>query len=145
MILVFSILLIFLLAILVFSTYLATDSKHWPTTKGKIVSVQIIKKKTGSSSVVYSQPVISYEYFVGGKQFKSVRLDSRLVAYDKEAESEVVVALYPEGSQVDVFYHPIFNSIACLRVGFFGKWVYATLYFFCLLPLGSIFLHNFVF
>lgn len=140
MLIFFASLLVCLLVILSFSTYLALSSRRWPKTKGRVISVTINKKKTKSSgsAVVYCQPLISYEYAVGGRQFKSARLDSRLIAYDKESDAISVANLFAEGCEVDVFYHPLFPSIACLRAGLYGKWVYITLYLFGLLPLISI-------
>ncbi|HRH76946.1 MAG TPA: DUF3592 domain-containing protein [Cellvibrionaceae bacterium] len=140
MLIFFAILLVCLLVILIISTYLALSSSRWPKTKGSVISVTVNKKKTKSSgsAVVYCHPLIIYEYEVGGRQFKSARLDSRLVGYDKESDAIAIANLFAERREVDVFYHPLFPSIACLRAGLHGKWVYITLYFFGLLPLISI-------
>jgi hypothetical protein len=140
MLIAFVVLLVFCASILMFSTYLAVSSVSWPKAKGLVTDKGINQRKTkaSGSGLSYYAPSVSYEYVVNNKKYRSSRIDSRLLAYDNEPEAVSVTNLFPVNAEVEVYHHPLFPSISCLRKGIHGKYIYITFYFFCLVPIISI-------
>ncbi|GAB4325228.1 MAG: hypothetical protein Kow0059_21160 [Candidatus Sumerlaeia bacterium] len=71
------------------------------------------------------KPVIVYRYDVGGQSYESSRFDYTASPFNRsEEDAKRIVAQYPPGTPVTVYYNPSYPQQAVLRRGV-GR---ATLY-----------------
>lgn len=94
---------------------------RWPTTTGKVVASRVQSKRNRPDDDAYgfgdtevsNQPFVEYEYTVAGKKYRC----SRVSIAEKIAgtEREAVLARYPVGATVTVFYNPKNPSQALLE------------------------------
>lgn len=80
----------------------AFKAENWATTEGMIVRSEI--HRAGGKATIYL-PFIQYSYRVGKKDYSSDKVTFSHFASGKETADEIV-AKYPEGSQVEVYYSP---------------------------------------
>lgn len=101
----------------------ASRSLSWPETKGRVVKSTIeVQSDVFSSddSQGGGQPMyaadISYTYQVGGMMYTSNRISfAGKSSYSKPDKAEAVIAQYPEGASVAVFYNPEKHQEAVLE------------------------------
>ena len=81
----------------------AVRSSSWPSVSGTVLSSQVVSKPSGRG-VAYS-PAIRYRYSVGGADHEGTRV---WVIGDgiSQGSVEAIVAKFPAGSTVPVFYDP---------------------------------------
>jgi hypothetical protein len=85
----------------------AQAAKNWQSVGGKIIRSEIRtvrKRDLEERETVRSAPAIAYEYNVGGKRYKGERIS--LAETLPESEIEAILARYPLGAQVTVYYDP---------------------------------------
>jgi len=106
----------------------ARASENWPEGKGKILyskqdeSVSVNKDEDGNTyrSTSYGGRII-YRYEIGGKTFFSnTRRFGQLSGADEEWAQEIL-ARYPLGEDVPVFYNPSDPQMAALEPGIAGE------------------------
>jgi len=94
---------------------------NWPTATGHVLSSTAVELERETSDGLVSTfiPIIRYEYDVAGTPHTSARLnflsDEHRTFIDRRA-AEQVVAKYPVGASVDVFYNPANPKQAALDV-----------------------------
>jgi hypothetical protein len=98
-------------------------SVDWPTVQGKVRSAEVLretKRDTSSStrreSTTY-RPDIVYDYEVNGTPYSGNRVGVLHVGSSNPRKAEDVVARYPVGSEVTVFYDPSDPQTAVLEPG----------------------------
>jgi len=107
----------------IFRGYLRSrGAKGWPVTGGRVLhsSVQASHRRDskGRTSLVY-EPAVVYEYLVDGQHFQSQRLSFNAVfGSSLPALAQRVVARFPPGSAVPVFYNPSNPSEAILEYSY---------------------------
>jgi hypothetical protein len=125
---------------------------RWPSTLGKVIAsgIQSNKKKPGdagynfSDTEVSNEPLVEYEYAVGDRKYRG----RRITIGEKTAgfEREGILARYPVGTAVTVYYDPanphkavlerdlptgmLFAGVGCLLLFFIGGPLLATFLYF---------------
>lgn len=99
----------------------AFSIRNWPRTTGKVLSIRI---KKGSSSPLHSpeqnetyEPVITYQYVVGGQLWLSKRTClGEGQSFDTREEAVQRCRPFKPGATVPVYVHPRDPEISFLRV-----------------------------
>ena len=94
----------------------AVASNSWPTTKGVVVSseVMLVKGGKGTGHV----PTVNYRYEVNGVPHLGKRIHIRDVS-EMPDEAEISIASFPVGKEVDVHFDPNEPAQAVLRPGLY--------------------------
>jgi hypothetical protein len=112
-------------------------SRSWPTVSGTILQSSLeVHHQTdddGSTSTTYGV-MVSYQYSVSGQEFVGNRRTFSNVRTGSRRRAEALLARYPQGGQVDVFYDPQDPSTCVLETGVSGG-TYALLAFVVVLVL----------
>lgn len=92
----------------------ARQSRDWPTTAGKITSARL-KRVPGSGKLFrpLSRPYLEYEYTVEGDTYTS----STITWGTLPEAPAALIAHYPPGQSVPVYYHPQAPHLAVLAPG----------------------------
>ncbi|BBO84188.1 hypothetical protein DSCO28_47540 [Desulfosarcina ovata subsp. sediminis] len=96
------------IAVFSYSAYQTSlASKSWPTVSGSIVQSEIEKRISTSGEgankkkTVKEYPNVTYQYLIDGKTYKSGKL-----SFSSTGNAKQVVARYPVGKRVPVYYNP---------------------------------------
>jgi hypothetical protein len=101
-------------------------SVDWPSVPGNISDSYVKTSSSAKGGTTYSAR-ISYTYSVNGKQYTSNRINFGTVSNSLVGAREIV-AYYPVGKAVTVFYDPIDVTRAVLEPGYSsGLWFMAEL------------------
>jgi hypothetical protein len=115
----FIIILLILILNLARTARKAGASKRWPVSSGRVLSSHVKSRRTRNSNGTHStvhEPSIVYEYDAAGQHFESSQISFNLVASTSFSSwAERVVAKYPIGSPVQVYYDPVKPSEAILE------------------------------
>ena len=93
---------------------------QWPSTMGTVVMSRI-EQRSSSEGGYTDYPVVQYSYQVGGQAFQSLKLAPGPEVGGTGARK--VVARYPAGAQVMVFYNPQNPSEAVLERKAPAQWL----------------------
>ena len=107
--------------------YEAIDSRKWPATAGQIIESQVVVSQ--GNRIKYT-PHVAYRYEAGAKTRTSTDIWLKSYGVD-QAFAEDVVASYPVGAEIKVFFNPQNPAKAVLRPG--PNWL---LVFWCVLSWG---------
>ncbi len=114
-------------------------SYGWPTTTGSAGEAQIVERTgsyRGRTSVLGYEPVIDYRYSVGGRSYRASTYQLYPGYVDSYAEAERIVAGFPPGSPVTVYYNPA-NPAEAYLARSMPRWIdYLFNAVFCFLTLG---------
>lgn len=117
---VFLLLNVIFLAILFFMRRRMATVRQWPSTMGT-VNASYLERRHSSDSGSTDYPVVEYSYQIGGQAYKSTK-----IAPGPEVGGTgmgKVVARYPVGAQVMVFYNPQKPSDAVLETKAPAQWL----------------------
>ena len=91
-------------------------SKDWPSTAGKIVKSRV--ELSSGRDIATVEPVIAYEYQVGGRQYQCDQIHSGDKIFESISKEETydLVDRYPVGRDVTVYYNPDNPAEAALEV-----------------------------
>jgi len=128
------------LALSVFVMRRSLGSRSWPRTVGTVVATEVKRTLTGDipvNSVSY-EPRVKYTYSVRGQQYERDKLTAAVTPGIREpAGAAAIVAKYPVGHQVTVFYNPADPGDAVLVAGgSSGNWYFVL--FGCALLVASV-------
>ena len=107
------------LAILFFMRRRMAVVSQWPSTMGTVVNSYLERRSSSDGSTNY--PVVQYSYQVGGQMYQSSKLAPGPEVGGTGAGT--VVARYPAGAQVLVFYDPQKPSDAVLERKAPAQWL----------------------
>lgn len=93
---------------------------QWPSTMGTVLMSRI-EQRSSSEGGYTDYPVVQYSYQVGGQAYQSYKLAPGPEVGGTGAGK--VVARYPAGAQVMVFYNPQNQSEAVLETKAPAQWV----------------------
>lgn len=102
-------------------------SMSWPTTEGVIIRSYVSFDPGGDSSETYG-PRVGFKYTVLGKEYENYE-----ISYKQEPETndkgsaEEVIARYPNGKAVKVYYLPKNPQISVLEPGLGDGWPFLVL------------------
>jgi hypothetical protein len=129
---------IFLLFTWVQNLQMARSSKSWPAVQGTVVSSKVVRvldstDKNGKRHYIY-KGLVKYSYTVEGQNHLSTRISFGDYSTSRAGHAEKIVANYPIGKQVRVYYDPDFPVQAVLeRKAGFGHFIPALVGFLFLL------------
>jgi hypothetical protein len=115
------------------------ETQSWPSTQGVVKSSAVVSHPQWGGGRSF-EPVITYEYSVGGQIYKQSRLRVLGKYWNKEW-AKGVTKRYPTGNRVTVYYDPAAPQQAVLEAGReqVGLWtIFAVA--LGLVALGSLFL-----
>jgi hypothetical protein len=101
---------------------MATVSQ-WPSTMGTVLNSYLERRRSNNGSTNY--PVVQYSYQVGGRTYQSSKLAPGPEVGGTGAGR--VVARYPAGAQVMVFYDPQNPSDAVLERKAPAQWLFVLI------------------
>ncbi len=109
---------LFVLAFIVYTRLAANAIKNWPSVRGTVLSSTVAHSFTKNGTALTDPfPYITYTYDVRGKTFKSYNFRPGGDLWPDEAAVKAVVAHYPKGAEVNVFYNPKNPSKSFLEKG----------------------------
>jgi len=117
---VFLILNIIFLGIIFFMRRRMAAVRQWPSTMGA-VNASYLERRSSSEGGYTNYPVVQYSYQVGGQAFQGAKIAPGPEVGGTGAGK--VVARYPEGAQVMVFYNPQNPSDAVLETKAPAQWI----------------------
>jgi hypothetical protein len=92
------------------------QSESWPFTEGEIISSHV-KSRHGSDGGTSYSAAVRYEYEVDGATYVSRTISFGSKLYFGRSSAQDVVAMYPAGEKVTVYYNPNHPKIATLEPG----------------------------
>lgn len=108
------------LGIIYFTRRKMAAVSQWPTTMGN-VNASYLDARTSSESGTTNYPVVEYSYQVGGQNYQGRKIAPGMEVGGTGAGK--VVARYPAGAQVMVFYNPQNPSEAVLERNAPAQWL----------------------
>lgn len=108
------------LGILFFMRRKMAAVSQWPSAMGTVNTSYLERRSSGDSGST-NYPVVQYSYQVGGRMYQSTKLAPGPEVGGSGAGK--VVARYPSGAQVMVFYNPQNPSDAVLEKKAPAQWV----------------------
>jgi hypothetical protein len=111
---------LFLVPVAIYRIAQAMQSSNWPTAPGVIrqseyITVLVPRQRKGSLQEHVLQ--MSYDYEVNGQQYTGTRRTMMSATTLSEQTARDIVAKYPVGSNVKVYYNPSNPSHCCLETG----------------------------
>jgi hypothetical protein len=95
-------------------------SRSWPSVTGSVLSSSISEHEStdddGSSTTNYGVSLL-YSYSVGGQEFQGTRRTFTDVKTNSRSRAEKILAMYPQGGSVTVYYDPQKPSDCVLVTG----------------------------
>jgi Protein of unknown function (DUF3592) len=88
-------------------------ARRWPSTEGRVIASRVEARRSRPGGDLSNQPFVQYEYVVGGRTYRGARVD--VGERTPGSELEAVLARYPVGAAVTVFYDPADPSKALLE------------------------------
>jgi hypothetical protein len=97
----------------------ALDSKSWPSTAGTITNsyLQKNREKKKNRWVTTYFPRVEYRYTVADKTFSAGRIAFGGTSGSNQIKAHNVIAKYPPGKAVQVYYNPDDPTVAVLEAG----------------------------
>jgi hypothetical protein len=118
--LVFLILNVIFLAILFFMRRRMAAVRQWPSTMGT-VDTSYLERRSSSEGGYTNYPVVHYTYQVSGQAYQGTKIAPGMEVGGTGAGK--VVARYPAGAQVMVFYNPQNPPDAVLETKAPAQWI----------------------
>jgi hypothetical protein len=87
----------------------AKESLQWPSVPGVVLSSELVTDTVGE--IATFTPVVTYSYVVNGRPFQSARIRFN------PTRGKKILAKYPKGCPVQVFFDPLTPSTAVLEKG----------------------------
>lgn len=92
--------------------YRSVSARHWPHVQG-VVSASAVQRHSGDDGDTYSIE-IRYRYHVAGRAYEGSRYDTTVGSSSGYDAKQRIVAKFPPGAHVEVFYDPADPSNALL-------------------------------
>jgi hypothetical protein len=105
-------------------------SKKWPTTIGRIRSIDVEKAETYRMGISYI-PVIAYTYSVGDQSYDGDLLTFSGIGYTEQAKAWAFLEKYQHSTQVEVHYDPRNPKQSVLEAGKYQGSLYGMVILFC--------------
>ena len=99
------------------------ETLQWPTVRGKVYASRVVEERSrdADNETMY-RPEIRYEYVVDGKEFAAKRLGLEDTPASWRSYADGIVARFPIGREVEIFYNPDDPSEALLEPRDAVKW-----------------------
>lgn len=113
----------------------ARSIKNWPTATGRILSATTEMRRRSGRSGYAPYPNILYEYTVGGRQYISSRVTMGM-EMGGSLYTPRVLARYPVGATVQVYYNPDTPADSALEAAALGNRMLVFIGIFIILMLA---------
>ncbi len=116
----------------IFGSLEAFASRSWPSTPGQVTASRLVvvtptpsgDSTTDSEAVTMYSVQVQYAYQAGGESFTGSRVTLSDFASSEQADVEHLLARYPAGKTVQIYYDPQNPGSSVLEPGFTaGMWV----------------------
>ena len=105
------------------SIYIGLRSKYWPKTQGTVISSRVARYADSEGPGFWYDPKVFYNYSVAGQNYENVTLSFKQDSHTPNKEyAESIVAKYPPGGSVTVYYKPNSPSYSTLDTGLGDGW-----------------------
>jgi hypothetical protein len=104
---------VFVIGIMIYMQNASKAALNWPSVQGNIKSSRIHYES--SRSKMDPTPWVEYTYDVDGKTYTSMSISPDGMLTNNQQQAENIVARYPKGAGVTVYYNPSDPSKACLE------------------------------
>jgi hypothetical protein len=104
---------VLMVGLIIYLRFAANAVKDWPSTPGKVTGSRV--SYDSSTSKTGAVPFVTYTYEVQGKTYRDGRISPGILTVAGRTSAEKVVALYPRGADVTVYYNPKNASEAYLE------------------------------
>jgi hypothetical protein len=94
---------------------------QWPSTLGTVSMSTLEQRRSSDNNGYTNYPVVQYSYQVGGQLYQGMKIAPGMEVGGSGAGN--VVARYPAGAQVMVFYNPQNPSDAVLETKAPAQWI----------------------
>lgn len=94
----------------------ARASASWPNVSGQITSSSVSHSTDSEGADSYT-PSVAYRYTVNDQQYSGYQIKFGETSYSSESKAELVVARYPAGATVPIYYNPSDPDTAVLEPG----------------------------
>ena len=90
----------------------------WPTSPGKVISSSVVQERDEKLCLkaLYRAEVV-YEFNVNNTTFSGKRISHEELKYTKPSKAQEIVNLYPQDTNVTVYYMPSDPKVCLLEVG----------------------------
>ena len=96
--------------------YYSIVSTSWPTTQGRIIASEVkVKTRVGKENIY--RPMVVYEFSSGGTRFEGNRISFSPYFRPSSAEAKEIVARYPRGADVQIYYNKRNPEASVLELG----------------------------
>lgn len=115
-------------------------SEGWPVVKGLIIKSETVSDGEGGASFK-----IRYRYWINSKSYlgKTIgfcKYGSKINTANSVGDANYVSNQFPEGKEVNVYYHPAKYYIAVLEPGFNGASILVSVFGLMFITAGIFFL-----
>jgi hypothetical protein len=100
------------LAMLIYQQFASNATRDWSSVPGKVLASKVLYKSGTRRS---TSPAVTYTYEVAGKAYKGETILPGWIKSSGQKYAQKIVARYPKGEEVTVFYNPKDLSQACLE------------------------------
>jgi hypothetical protein len=106
----------------VWNLYRSLDCEHWPATEGVVDRAEMKYQSNNKGGGSYSADV-SYHYEVSGTNYSGKRLAFGTMS-SSASYAQAILARYPAGKKISVYYSPNDPELAVLETGIHGgTWI----------------------
>jgi hypothetical protein len=107
--------------IIIFNQRKMKAIQSWSSTMGTVLASSIVWRRSGSNNSSTAYPSVQYSYQVNGQMYQGAKIAPGMEVGGTGANK--VVARYPAGVQVMVFYNPQNSSEAVLERKAPAQWL----------------------
>ncbi|MEN8188429.1 MAG: DUF3592 domain-containing protein [Thermodesulfobacteriota bacterium] len=111
------------------SVYVGYRSRYWPFIMGRIKDSTVATRTTTASSSKHYHPAVVYSYKVRNKRYSNNKIGNYVGFGNDENFAKGLISKYPQGSEVKVYYCPLYPRVSVLAPGMNQRLVHVILLF----------------
>jgi hypothetical protein len=100
------------LAMMLYRQSASHATRSWSPVTGRVLTSKVVRK---SGTNRYTSPAVTYEYEAAGKAYRGETILPGWIKNSGPRSAQRIVARYPKGAQVTVYYDPADPAKACLE------------------------------
>jgi hypothetical protein len=100
------------IAMLLYQQSASKATRDWSSVTGRVLTSKVVPKSSSNRSTT---PAVTYTYEVAGKIYKGETILPGWIQRSSPEYARKIVARYPKGANVTVYYNPKKPSEACLE------------------------------
>jgi hypothetical protein len=104
---------LFVIGSIMYKTFVSNSTRAWPTVPGRVLSSRVSYDRSNRETDGF--PYVTYSYEVNGKTYQDANIVPGELYTGSQTYAEKIVARYPKGAAVTVYYNPKNPSSAFLE------------------------------